>query len=463
MTLRAYQTKWNADIEAEFTRGRRSVVGVMPTGGGKTVCFVDTAGTISGRYGAPVLIAAHRVELINQAKAKLLTAGVPVIPLFEHRGFGAHVGSVAALGNRLGSLPRYSRIIIDEAHHSTAATYLRLIESQPRAQIQGVTATPERLDGRGLGDVFDSMVEGPSYPDLLAGGYICPVRVYGPPDVPDLSQVRTIAGEWSASGIAKVMDVPKLTGDAADEYLWHCGGQPAIAFCATVAHAEHVAADFRRLGWRFEAVHGDLPADVRAARLAGLADGSLHGLTTCDLIGEGVDIVSVACVILLTKTKSLSKYLQWIGRGLRLAAGKAYLIVLDHAGNVMHHGLPDIARRWSLEGRPKKIAPPAIRQCESCFAVFAPAPACPCCGQVIAGPVAAAPKRGAATTRAGELALMSPEDRRLAEGPLRALIKESKGYTALLTLARARGLPDSQAQKWLEGKARYRARMVSGA
>jgi DNA repair protein RadD len=386
VTLRPYQLAVVEALRAAYGAGRRAPVAVMPTGAGKTIVFSAVAESGSSR-GKSILILAHRRELIKQASNKLMDAGVRhgiISPGFTPSRDPVQVGSVQTVAKRLDRLPKFDLIIIDESHHSIAGQYKKIIDAQPQAKLLGVTATPERLDGRGLGKqaggCFDEMVLGPAVSELIDGGFLTPARIFAPADAPDLSGIRTKMGDYETAGLLAKIDVPTLTGDVVAHYAQHAHGLPAIAFCITVDHAKHVAATFAAAGWRAVAAHGGMSAPERDAAINGLATGAVQILCTCDLVSEGLDVPAVGAVILLRPTKSLGLYLQQVGRGLRPAPGKQHLIVLDHAGCTLQHGLPDSPRLWSLAGRPKKEKPPAIKQCKSCFALHAPAPRCPACG-----------------------------------------------------------------------------------
>lgn len=381
MTLRAYQTDFLYDVVAAFAGGARRVLGVLPTAAGKTVCFSELP-----RMWPDYLtcIIAHRRELIRQASKKLLPVRHGIIapghPFTRHR---VQVASIQTLARRIGAVPKFGLLIPDEAHHTVSRQWQDFFNSQPDALALGVTATPERLDGLGLGveagGVFDAMVVGPSPASLIAQGYISPPRVFAPPNGIDFQRIRSLAGDFNIKDLADVMDRPTLTGDAVEHYTKHAAGLPAIAFCVSVAHAEHVAQTFRDAGYRSFAVHGKSPD--RDALIAGLATGSVQVLTACDLISEGLDVPSVCAVILLRPTQSLALYLQMVGRGFRPAPGKYWLLVLDHAGNVLRHGMPEADREWTLEGIPRnKRQIPAVRQCPVCFAIHAPSRICPECG-----------------------------------------------------------------------------------
>ena len=154
---------------------------------------------------------------------------------------------------------------------------------------------------------------------------------------------------------------------SSSDYARRADHQPAIAFCATVAHGEFIAGQFRRGGYRSHCVHGGLPKAARDDLIAALDTGGVEILTSCDLISEGLDVPSVACIIALRPTKSLVLHRQQIGRGMRPAPGKAALIVNDHVGNCLVHGLPEIEPLWSLAGVDKGAAP--VWLCPECGCV----------------------------------------------------------------------------------------------
>lgn len=376
--LRPYQVDLVDRIRGAFRRHKR-VLAVAPTGAGKTVVFSFVARTSSSR-GKRVLIVAHRRELIRQASAKLTSTGVPhgiIAPGFTPNAEMVQVGSVQTLGRRLDKIGLFDLIVLDESHHAVAGQWADLIATQPAAYVLGVTATPERLDGRGLGvsagGCFDDMVIGPTIADLIADGYLTPSRVFAPISAPDLTGIATKGGDFDPSGLQNAMDVPSITGDSVAHYTKYAAGLPAIAFCVSVRHAAAVAAAFREAGWRAVEANGSTPAAERDAAIQGLATGATQVLCVCDLVSEGLDIPLVGAVILLRPTKSLGLYVQQVGRGLRPAPGKTHLIVLDHAGNTLRHGLPDMSHAWTLNGRKKRSRKsdaekgPAVKQCASCF------------------------------------------------------------------------------------------------
>jgi superfamily II DNA or RNA helicase len=392
VTLRPYQEAAVERVRDAYRSGARAPLLVLPTGAGKTVTFSYVVHGAASR-GKRALILVHRRELIRQSSAKLSDAGVAhgiIAPGHTPTRDAVQVASVQTLARRLGD-PRYQApglIVIDEAHHAVAGQWATVCAAYPGARLLGVTATPQRMDGLGLGieagGPFDAMVTGPTVAELIAGGFLVPAKVFAPAEAPDLSGVRTVRGDYEVSALADAMAAPKIVGNAVEHYARHAAGLPAIVFSPSVAHAEATAEAFRGAGWRAVAASGATDPGERDAAIRGLGTGAVQVLCSCDLISEGLDVPAVGAVILLRPTKSLGLYLQQVGRGLRPAEGKAALIVLDHAGNTLAHGMPDADREWTLAGkkRRQRDAVPPTRQCTECFAVHAPAPSCPECWHV---------------------------------------------------------------------------------
>jgi len=376
LTLRPYQTDDVERLRTSYADGNRAVLFCLPTGAGKTVVFghiLDRA-TSKGRRSA---VLAHRRELIRQASDKLALTGVPhgIVAAGLDRDHDAPVLvlSVQTAIRRLDRLPRFDFVVIDEAHHARAGTWTQLLAAWPDAKLLGVTATPARSDGKGLGvqsgGLFDALVVGASVTELQADGYLARTRCFVPASRIDVSGLRTTLGDWEASALAE--RAGSVTGDAVAEYRRHADHAPAIAYCATVRHAEDVASAFRGAGYRAACVHGELPPDERDRLIAGLGSGTIEVLTSCDLISEGLDVPDVRAVLLLRPTQSLVLALQQIGRGMRPAFGKTHLAVLDYAGNTLRHGLPETERAWSLDDAPRRqregvALPVTAWRCEEC-------------------------------------------------------------------------------------------------
>jgi DNA repair protein RadD len=384
--LRPYQLQCIAALKDAFDRGRQAPILQLPTGGGKTHIFAEIIRRLAGYH--PVLVLVHRRELIHQTSQKLTDAGVPHGIIAA--GFtpspreNVQVASIQTLAKR-GIEGRPDLIVIDEAHHARADSWRRVLEAMRGAYILGCTATPARLDGKGLGvrfgGLFDDVVSGPSIGELITDGYLSPVRCFAPAQQIDTSAIRTRLGDYDVAQLSAAADVNAITGDAVEQYRNRADHQPAIAFCVSVDHGEHVAMAFREAGYRSACVHGKLPTQERDRLIKGLGTGEIEVLTSCELISEGLDVPSVGAVILLRPTKSLVLHMQQIGRGMRPSPGKAALIVNDHAGNIRRHGLPEHDRVWSLAGVDKAPGEAPVKRCPECHAIVPLSTMeCPNCG-----------------------------------------------------------------------------------
>ena len=384
--LRPYQTAAVQQIRDAFAQRHRSVLFVLPTGGGKTVLFSHITEQTAAR-GNRVCVLVHRQELLRQASASLHQMGVPHGLVAANRSMDlsqpVQVASVQTLARRLHRFPRefFRLLVVDEAHHSNAGTWARVLEHFHRSRVLGVTATPCRCDGRGLGEWYQAMVQGPTAAWLTEHGYLAPAKVLAPPGF-QVQGLRKRMGDFDMTQAGELLQAGQAMGDCLSHYRQHLDGQTAIAFCCSVAHAEAVAELFNRHGVAAASIDGTMDSATREQLLADLGTGRLKVLTSCALIGEGVDVPSVAGCILLRPTQSVSLHLQMIGRCLRPQEGKR-AVILDHVGNVLRlgHHLED--REWTLEGTPKKDreAAPSVKICPQCFAAMPSGkPKCPDCG-----------------------------------------------------------------------------------
>jgi superfamily II DNA or RNA helicase len=372
MQLRPYQTDLITAIRLQYQLGHRKVLAVLPTGAGKTVCFIHIAQS-AARKGNRVLIAVHRQELLDQAcRALPMPHGVIAASRAMDLSAAVQLASVQTLARRLHKLPRdfFQLVIIDEAHHSNAGTWAKVLDHFQQAHLLGVTATPIRLDGRGLGEHYQAMVEGPSAAWLTDNGYLASARVLAPPGF-DTTGLRKRMGDFDTREAEH--RIGTIMGDCLSHYRKHLDGQTAIAFCCSVAHAEAVARLFMGAGIPAASIDGSMDAGTRRELLNDLGTGRIKVLTSCALIGEGVDVPSVGGCILLRPTASTSLHLQMIGRCLRPSPGKAAAVVLDHVGNTLRLGHHLEPREWTLEGLAKRDRnkAPSVKVCPSCFAAMA--------------------------------------------------------------------------------------------
>jgi DNA repair protein RadD len=382
--LHPHQSSSVQAISARYRSGARRVLFVLPTGGGKTVVFSHIISRIAAS-GGRVLVLVHRRELLAQASASLNRLGVAhgLIQAGQPMDLSlpVQVASVQTVARRLEQIPPglFSFLVVDEAHHSCATTWASVINHFERARLLGVTATPIRADGRGLGEFYEQMVVGPTPTWLTNEGYLAPARVLAPPIGFDPRKVSKRMGDFRMDEAAEQLGRQQV-GDAIGHYLQHLEGQTAIAFCCSVAHAEAVAEAFRERGVTASSIDGT--TRNRAELLAQLGEGSLKVLTSCELIGEGVDVPSVGGCILLRPTQSEALHLQMIGRCLRPQEGKT-AVILDHVGNVRRLGHHLEEREWSLDGRRvrHKEKAESVKVCPKCFCCLRSGPQ-PCteCG-----------------------------------------------------------------------------------
>ena len=455
MELRPYQLQAVSNLRVAFRQGHQSALLVMPTGAGKTVVFTEIARSATQR-GNSVFILVHRRELVKQASDKLTKAGVQhgtIAAGFKTSKHKVQVASVQTLAKRLLTVPAEpDLIIIDECHHAVAGSWDKILTKFKTARVVGVTATPSRLDGRGLGSHFSTLVSGPSVEQLTKLGFLSQHRVFAPPVIADLSNVKTRAGDYANDQLSAAMDRPTITGDAIGHYRRLADGLPAIAFCCSVAHATSVCEAFNAVGYRAKLVTGKMKMEERDEAISGLADGRTQILCSVDVVSEGTDVPAVSAAILLRPTQSEALYLQQVGRILRPQPGKI-AIVLDHVGSTLKHGFVDDLRNWSLNSKPKRKKneepAPSVRQCPMCFAAFKPQPTCPCCGFEF--PVK--PKRQL-TQREGELKEMRRQDAldRIEKKEKRKEIGRARTLPELLALAKKKGYKPGWAYKIFYGR-----------
>jgi superfamily II DNA or RNA helicase len=327
-------------------------------GTGKTVTM---ASLIRGyvAQGARVLILVHRGEILKQTLDKLKRAGLP--PEMIGVIWGAHEGlnldapvqlaSVQTLAGREPP-PGITHVVIDEAHHAQAATWRKVLAWYPEAKMLGLTATPERLDGKPINEFFDHMVLGELSETLIADGWLAKPEIWTREDGWRPKKLKKRGnGDYSPEEAARAMSGSTIVGGIPRAYLKHGEGLPAVLFAATKVQAATLVAAFKRVNVAAETLFGEDSDDARDAKLARLKLGTTKVLCTCDVLGEGWDFAGCRVVIMARPTASLARYMQWAGRAMR-PGGKA--IILDHAGNYYVHGAPWEDHEWSLEGRPKK-------------------------------------------------------------------------------------------------------------
>jgi DNA repair protein RadD len=394
--LRPYQTDVVDAIEQTIANGVRRILLVAPTGSGKTVVAAGLIAATPRR----VLVVAHRREIVNQTSAKLTARGThhgiiqagdddKLRPMAAVQVASIQTLHARAIRSNVMPMPFADLLVIDEAHHACAMTYQKVIGAYPDAIILGLTATPCRGDGRGLGGIFKTLLECPQVPDLIEQSYLVKSRVYAPVD-PDLRGVKTQAGDYVETQLAERMDRDKLVGDIVTH--WHKFGERrrTIAFACSVGHSLHIRDEFIKAGVRAEHLDGSTPKDERDAILARLGSGTTEVVANCIILTEGFDCPDVGCIVLARPTKKMGLFRQMIGRGLRPAEGKHDVVILDHSGAVFRHGLPEDRVEWTLDPERRAIAPQhqerqsrresKLLECSQCQTLRVGGMPCPNCG-----------------------------------------------------------------------------------
>lgn len=375
ITLRPYQENITNQCRDLMMKGERRMLVVSPTGSGKTALTANMLGT-AARKGMSSQFIVHRRELIKQSALAFRKADVPHGIIANHFPQDprqpVQICSVGTLARRFHKIPIPQLVIWDECHHIAAKSWDNIFKAYPDAFHIGLTATPERLDGKGLRKYFNEMIEGPTVQWLIENQFLSPYRLYAPGSL-SLEGVRKQMGDFKKSDLISVVDKPRITGDAIREYKKVADGKRAVVFCVSVQHSQHVVADFNAAGVPAIHVDGDSHASVRDGAIERFRSGEIKVLSNVDLFGEGFDLPSIEACILLRPTQSLGLYLQQVGRALRPSPGKTEAIILDHVGNYERHGLPDEIREWSLDGKAgrsmgKKDDGPSVKVCDNCFA-----------------------------------------------------------------------------------------------
>lgn len=459
MTLKphAHQEKNIHEIRDEFRKGVLAVLWYLPTGGGKSFAAAFMILTAM-ETGKTCWFIVHRRELLRQTERQFKDLGIEYGVVAAGRPMQpdklVQLCSINTLSRRLDKLKRPNLAIVDECHHLPAASWSEVIAKLGRFYMVGLSASPCRLDGRGLGDYFGSMVHGLSIRDLILNGFLSPFKTYAPPTV-DTSGLHVRAGDYKHEELEALMDQPSITGSAVSEYQKLCSGKRAIVFCTSIEHSKHVAKQFKDAGYTAAHIDGTTDDQLRDMIISDFEKGSIKILCNVDLCGEGLSINAIECVILLRPTQSLALYIQQVGRGLRVWPGKEYLTILDHVGSTKKFGFIDDQRDWSLHQtaiKQKKKPPPGVRVCPSCFAA-SPARVTKC---VECGHVFEIRERQSVEERQGELVEMTREDMEKARQAREAVIERQKqgmaGIQQLREIARIKGHSPAWADRVIAGR-----------
>lgn len=398
--LRDYQRDIKARIyHAWNTEKLRFVCAVLPTGSGKTVVFSD----IVREHRGGVAVIAHRQELVGQISLALArcevthqvigpSAVVKACMLNQMQEVGRTYydprSSIAVCGvdtllRRDAHLKHWAQQVtlwvMDETHHLLRENkWGKAVSMFPNARGLGVTATPVRADGKGIGmmgeGVMEILLEGPPMRELIKQGHLCDYTVYVPPSDVHVENVpvSSSTGDYSLPALRKVVRESHLVGDVVDHYLRIARGKLGVTFTTDVETAKDIADQYKVAGVAAEVVSAKTPDSVRMELIRRFRRRELSQLVNVDIFGEGFDLPALDVVSMARPTQSFALYSQQFGRALRPMRGKDRAIIIDHAGNVLRHGLPDRPRQWSLlsgDKRPRTLNPDdeiPLRYCAAC-------------------------------------------------------------------------------------------------
>ena len=395
---RTYQSRIADAARRAYAIGKRRIIIHAPTGAGKTfIASMLIAGAVE--KGSKVLFLANRRELIKQSASRLSEAGI------QHGIIMAGVEPDLTQQVQIASMQTYLRrmhlddpvfnpwwhnaamVVVDECHTSISPSYRKILDTYgPSVVTIGLTATPARGDGRGLGEFYDELVSEVGMKELVENKFLVPTR-YFVPSTPDLAKVRTVRGDYDQQQLADRVNTKQLVGDIVENWLRIAPDRQTVVFAVNVAHSLAIKQAFERQGISVAHMDASTPSDERDYVLTSLNNGDIQVVTNVGILTEGMDFPIVACIVLARPTKSLPLYLQMAGRGVRTHDGKSDCIIQDHGGNVERHGPIDEEYAWKLDGSckawsiPKKREPTVnVVKCRVCHEMFMGVSACPTCG-----------------------------------------------------------------------------------
>jgi DNA repair protein RadD len=416
--LRPDQQKLKSEIYGGWSSGVRHMLAVLPTGGGKSVIVSDIA--LDGHsQGMKQCVIAHRKELVGQMSLHIARRGIyhriigpketiSDITSEHRREFGrsflnpsadCSVAGVDTLISRSDTLKQWAeqqqRVTIDEAHHVLLNNkWGKGITMFPNAHSLGVTASPSRADGQGLGlhcdGIYGAMVIGPTMRELISIGALCDYEIVVPESDFNISEDHLGKdGDFTRPKMREASQKSHIVGDVVKEYCKYAYGKRGVTFATDVETAKEIAEQFNVAGIPAAAVSALTPAATRSEYIRRFRAGQLWQLVNVDLFGEGFDLPAIEVVSMARPTASLAVYLQQFGRALRILAGKPFGLVIDHVSNYKRHGFPDKAHCWTLDRREKrartKLDPESIEltRCTNCARAYERVKLfCPHCGYV---------------------------------------------------------------------------------
>ena len=428
LQLRDYQEELYQKVLCALNRGYRRPLVVAPCGAGKSYLFAQMAMKAKGH----VLILTHRKELLEQHIDLLSKTGA----LSEK----IRVSMILTEANRLGQYQKPSLIVLDEAHLSRSNSWMKVIEFYNTLCV-GFTATPIRLDGKPLGDIYDTLIDGVSVKWLIEHQRLAPFEYYAPVTV-EAEHVRKQAGDFVITDLEKLMCERAIYGDVVKSYQRLAQGERAIAYCVSVKHAGETASAFNSAGIRAASLSSGTPQRQRKQIMDDFRDGRITVLCNVGIISEGVSINEVSCCLLLRPTESHALYWQQAMRCMRYQPGKVAKII-DCVGNYTRNPMPDEDVQWSItQAQTRKPALDSagnffVRVCPKCYKTFKTAGSCPFCGE----PYPLHPREIKAKQDIELQKIQAEDAERLAEQKkkLRQEVGRARTYPELMRIAQDRG------------------------
>jgi superfamily II DNA or RNA helicase len=342
MNLRDYQIDLINQVKQSWANGYKNPCIVAPCGAGKSVMLAEMAKRATSNK-KNVMFIVHRKELCQQIHSTFSNYGVDMNY--------CKIWMIQTLKNQLDNIEKPDLVLVDENHHALASTYKAVFEKFNCHRI-GVTATPVRLDGSGLKDVNDILLESVSAKWLIENKFLSPARVFAAPLI-DTSNIKVKSGEFDSRQCEELLDKSVIYGDVIKHYRDKADGKKAIIYTVSVDYSKKITEEFNKEGIITKHIDGKTPEKERDLIIQEFREGKIQCLSNCEIISEGFDVPDCECVILLRPTKSLTLYVQQSMRCMRYKEGKE-AIILDHVANVFRFGLPWKDREWTLEGKKRK-------------------------------------------------------------------------------------------------------------
>lgn len=376
INLRPYQLALKNKVREAFKNNKRVIL-LAPCGSGKTV-IASSIMQDAIKKGNKVWFIVHRSELMKQANDTLERYGIPKKNI--------EVYMVQSLAHKLDKIKEEPNlIIVDECQHSSSSTYRKIINQYPNAYILGLSATPTRLTGKPLGDIYETIISEVTAKQLIEMKYLADYSYYAPELNIDFNNIKIKAGDYDTEDVNRAMSKAKIYGDIIKTYKKLANNKKTILYCASIEYSKKMEKLFSENGYKIKHFDGTTPEKERQQIVEDFRNNKIQMLTNVDLIGEGFDVPDCECVLLLRPTQSLNLFIQSSTRCLRKNGDKK-AIIIDYVNNIQKHGLPTMDRQWSLDKKVKEYdnenddGTLKIRVCKECFSTFEGGDVCPYCG-----------------------------------------------------------------------------------